>query len=192
MLSRAANDGGTVAYTATNNTIETERLILRKPAAEDAATIGGLFGDPDIMRFYGTGRTYSPSEIFEIVLKIERHYEQFGYGVHAVTLKATGDPIGVGGLQHVRHWTCVQIGGAFSKESWKKGYAIEAGSALLHFGLTTLGLERIEANTPVTNAPAIAVARKLGMTYEGATLREGTEYARFAALATTLKGRSTL
>jgi RimJ/RimL family protein N-acetyltransferase len=180
-----------VPYSATNDTIETERLILRKPTREDAATIGALFGDPDIMRFYATGRTYAPSEIPEIVSAIERHYEQYGYGVHLITRKGTGDSIGVGGLQHAPISTCVQIGGAFAKDSWKKGYAIEAGSALLHFGLTTLGLERIEANTPVTNAPAIAVARKLGMTYEGVTLHEGSEYARFAALATALKGRST-
>jgi ribosomal-protein-alanine N-acetyltransferase len=190
LVSRAANDGGTVPYSATNATIETERLILRKPAPEDAATIGALFGDADIMRFYGTGRTYTPSEIPEIMSKIERHYEQFGYGVHVVTLKITGDPIGVGGLQHVGGWACVQIGGAFAKNSWKKGYAIEAGSALLRYGLTTLGIERIEANTPATNAPAIAVARKLRMTYEGMTLHEGTEYARFAAHAEILKGPS--
>jgi ribosomal-protein-alanine N-acetyltransferase len=179
-----------VPYTATNDTIETKRLILRKPVPQDAATIGALLGDPDIMRFYGTGRTYAPSEIPDLVLMIERHYEQYGFGVHVVSVKSTGESIGVGGLQHTPISPSVQIGGAFAKRSWKKGYAIEAGSALLHFGLTALGLERIEANTPVTNAPAIAVARKLGMTYEGTTLHEGTEYARFAAVAATLKGRS--
>lgn len=178
-------------YEVTNDTIETERLILRKPAPEDASIIGALFGDPDIMQFYGTGRIYGPSEIPEVVLMIERHYEQYGFGVHVIRLKSTGDSIGVGGLQHTPISPWVQIGGTFAKESWKKGYAIEAGTALLHYGFTALGLERIEANTPVTNAPAIAVARKLGMTYEGVTLHEGTEYARFAALAARLKGTST-
>jgi ribosomal-protein-alanine N-acetyltransferase len=186
---RDANDGGTVPYDASNDTIETERLILRKPLPEDAATISALFGDPAIMRFYGAGRTYGPSEMPEIFSTIVRHYEQYGYGVHLITRKATGDPIGVGGLQHTAISACVQIGGVFTKDSWKNGYAFEAGSALLRYGLTKLGMERIEANTPVTNAPAIAVARKLGMTYEGVTLHEGTEYARFAALSAIVKGR---
>jgi len=149
-----------------------------------------LFGDPEVMRLYGSGRTYTPAELPEIVALIHRHYEQYGYGIHMVSLKETGATIGLGGLSHALISPDVQIGGVLVKSSWNLGYAVESGSALLRFGLDTLKLERIEANTPVGNAAAIAVSQRLGMVYEGVVTHQGQDYARFAALGSPSKGLS--
>ena len=37
--------------------IETERLLIRKPRAEDAAGLLEAFGDPEAMRYIGDGST---------------------------------------------------------------------------------------------------------------------------------------
>jgi ribosomal-protein-alanine N-acetyltransferase len=179
-----------VSYIGKFETIETERLLLRRPTSADGGTIGALLGDPEVMRLYGSGRTYALTEVSEILSLVDRHYEQYGYGVQMISLKKTGAAIGLGGLQHALISPCVQIGGVLVQGSWNMGYAIECGSALLQVGFDTLKLERIEANTPVENVAAIAVSRKLGMVYEGVIRHEGTEYARFATHGTTLKGLS--
>jgi RimJ/RimL family protein N-acetyltransferase len=46
----------------------------------------------------------------------------------------------------------------------RRGYATEAGAALIRFACEELHLQRIVANTNYTNAASIGVMRKLGMT----------------------------
>jgi RimJ/RimL family protein N-acetyltransferase len=178
-----------MAYLAIDGSIETDRLILRKPTSNDAGALGAIFGDPDVMRSYGKGDPYDRDRMTEALAEIERHYVRYGYGAQAIALKNTGALVGLSGLQRARNSPCVQIGWALAKEAWRKGYASECGVALLEYGFATLGLGRIEANTISHNEAAISLIRKIGMTYEGIVRFEGAEYARFAAFNIAPKGR---
>jgi RimJ/RimL family protein N-acetyltransferase len=43
--------------------VETERLLLRKPRAEDAADLAVAYADPETVRFIGDGSTATPAEV---------------------------------------------------------------------------------------------------------------------------------
>jgi len=64
-----------------------------------------------------------------------------------------------------------ELGYWIGVEHWGRGYATEAGAALLEFGFGTLGLNRIEAHCFVGNRASARVLEKLGMRFEG-TLRQ--------------------
>jgi RimJ/RimL family protein N-acetyltransferase len=179
-----------MAYIATNGTIETDRLVLRKPAPEDAELLIALFADPEVMRLYGSGRTFDRARMTEALAEVERHYRDHGYGAQVMVLKETGEVIGLTGLQRGPISPGVQLGFVLAKNAWGNGYAFESGIALLDYGFSKLSLDRIEAITPASNVWAVAVIRKLGMPYEGTTLQDATEYMRFAAINPITKGRS--
>jgi ribosomal-protein-alanine N-acetyltransferase len=69
--------------------------------------------------------------------------------------------LGLGGVK------AAKLGYAIRADRWGKGYATDACRTMIQFGLARLGLHRISAAIGPDNAASIAVARKLGMTYEG-------------------------
>ncbi len=54
---------------------------------------------------------------------------------------------------------------------WGKGYALEAATAIIQYGLSNFALHRIYAETNSENVAAIALAQRLGFRVEG-ELRE--------------------
>ena len=60
-----------------------------------------------------------------------------------------------------------KLGYTIRADRWGKGYATDATQRMIRFGFQELGLHRISAAIGPDNAASIAVARKLGMQYEG-------------------------
>ena len=78
-----------------------------------------------------------------------------------------GEIIGFAGLSVPRfeaHFTpCVEIGWRLAYDFWGFGYAIEAASAALEFGLQEIGLEEIVSFTTSKNRRSRRVMERLGM-----------------------------
>lgn len=90
----------------------------------------------------------------------------------AVTLKGSGVLIGNCGIRRAeRNEWDAELGYELSADHWGKGYATEAGAAMLEFGFEELKLHRISARTNAANEASARVLRKLGMREEG-RLRE--------------------
>lgn len=73
-------------------------------------------------------------------------------------------PAPVRRLGELGYWVATDRGG--------RGYATEAGTAVVRFGLRTAGLYRLELRAGVENLASQRVAEKLGFRREG-TLRQG-------------------
>jgi RimJ/RimL family protein N-acetyltransferase len=69
--------------------------------------------------------------------------------------------LGLGGVQ------AAKVGYAVAADHWGKGYALEATRMIIDFGFRDLRLHRISAAIGPDNARSIAIARRLGMQYEG-------------------------
>lgn len=65
----------------------------------------------------------------------------------------------------------VEIGWHLGKEHWGNGYATESGRAAADYALGAMGLDVVYAVVVRENEPSLAVARRIGMTYEGSTDR---------------------
>jgi RimJ/RimL family protein N-acetyltransferase len=97
---------------------------------------------------------------------ILRLYEDYGYGPYRVSLKDSGDAIGICGLFRRDGLDDPDIGYATLPEYCGKGYASEAGRAVVEHARTALGLERVIAIISPENAASIGLIGKLGFEFE--------------------------
>ena len=175
--------------------LETERLVLRRLALDDAAFLLELLNEPAFLKNIGDrgARTLTDARRY-IARGPVASYRKFGFGLYLVELKDSGAPIGICGLLK-RDWlNDVDIGFAFLRRYWSQGYARESAAAVMHYGWTTLRLKRIVAITKPTNQASIALLEKLGLRFEKIIAQpdHGGENKLFAASAPDAKnGRKT-
>src|SRR6185503_7829401 len=86
--------------------------------------------------------------------------------LYLVELKDEGRSIGLCGLIKRDALEDVDIGFAFLPEYWGRGYAYEAASAVMAYGGSALGLNRIVAITSVDNESSAKLLKKLGFRFE--------------------------
>ena len=89
----------------------------------------------------------------------------------AITDRATGELFGAIGLRLKTDQSRAELGYWIGKPYWRRGYASEAGMAVLHYGFDQLKLNRIHAHHFAGNPSSGRVLEKLGMQSEG-TMRQ--------------------
>ncbi|WP_080586673.1 GNAT family N-acetyltransferase, partial [Bradyrhizobium japonicum] len=90
-----------------------------------------------------------------------------GYSNFSVIERATGRWIGRAGPWLPPGWPGPEIGWAFSRDVWGKGYATEAGIRCLEWAFEELGWkEAVHIIHPDNNA-SVAVAKRIGATLRG-------------------------
>src|SRR5215207_666754 len=147
--------------------LETERLVLRWLAEEDASFILELANDPDWLRHIGDRgiRTVDDARGY-IATGPAAMYARHGFGLYAVELRESATPIGICGLIK-RDWLeDVDVGFALLPRFRGMGYAREAASATLEYARGTLGLLRIAAIVSPGNDDSIRLLAKLGLGFE--------------------------
>jgi [ribosomal protein S5]-alanine N-acetyltransferase len=175
-------------------TLETERLLLRAPVAEDAEPLAPMYADPEVMRYLGTGRTLSPEETDRSVQRMIAGWEADGFGLFTTVRKKDETVIGRVGLivWNPETWQTVlrsshqgptelEVGYTIGRPFWGQGYATEAAGAARDYALERLGANRLIALIIRGNDASENVARKLGFSYER-DITFGSRDARLFAL----------
>ncbi len=148
--------------------LRTERLLLRGWTDGDRAPFAELNADPLVMEHFPSRLTRAESDAF--VDRIERHFEQHGFGLWAV--EAHGEFVGFAGLAvprfHVawmdeREQPVVEVGWRLRRSAWGCGYATEAARACLRYAFDVIGREEIVSFTVVGNTRSRAVMERVGM-----------------------------
>ena len=157
-----------------NNTLETERLHIRHLKTDDAPFILELLNDPSFIQNIGDRnvRTIADAESY-ITKGPVSSYEKNGFGLDLVTLKETGESIGICGLIKRDTLEDIDIGYAFLPKFWKKGYAFESAHAVLEYGLKVKKLKRIVAITLEENTGSVRVLERIGLKFEKMVKLEG-------------------
>jgi RimJ/RimL family protein N-acetyltransferase len=149
--------------------IETARLRLRAFAPEDFDALRDIYSRPQVVRWLYS-ETSDEAEVRKALQgKIEARLittEGDRLSV-AVELKATGELIGDCVLQclNSKH-SGGEIGFVFHPDHQRRGYATEAGRALLALAFDGLKLHRVIARAEARNAASARVLEKLGMRRE--------------------------
>ncbi len=144
--------------------IETERLLLRPFRLDDLDELAALFGDPDVMRYVGTGLPIGRDETDRALKSIIKQWDQCGFGRWAVLDKTSKQFAGFGGLRSL--FDTPEVVYHFSKPNWGKGLATELARASLRFGFEDRRFHRIVALAKPENNASIRVMEKLGMHFE--------------------------
>jgi len=147
--------------------LETERLTLRLQTIDDANFILELVNDPSWIQFIGDRGVKTVEEASSYIENgAIRMYEQFGFCLYLVEKKEDQTPIGICGFVKRETLEDVDIGFAFLPDYWGKGYAYEAASAVLAYGLDILGFNRIVAITTQDNQASAKLLERIGLQFE--------------------------
>jgi RimJ/RimL family protein N-acetyltransferase len=145
--------------------LQTERLVLRRSRPEDAETISTYRSDPDVHRYQGWERTDADGVRAEIEHMAGRAPGEPGGWVQlSVERRSDGRLVGDVGMSPVPgEPEVVKIGYTIAPAFQRQGYATEAVRSLVAYAFETLGAEVVRAHASAENAASIRVAEKVGM-----------------------------
>ena len=148
--------------------MQTERLTLRRFAADDADLLIELDSDPAVMRYLTGGEPTAPEVVRERDLpSILGEYERWGgtFGVFAAHELDSGGFIGWFCLRPERGGPAdeVELGYRLRREAWGKGYATEGSRALLRRAFAELDVRLVCGATMSGNVSSQKVMEKVGM-----------------------------
>lgn len=156
-------------------TVETERLILRRFTMEDVRAMFGNWASDDDVTRYLTWPTHTDTSVTEMILGhwVESYANDDFYN-WAIELKSIGQPVGSISVVRIReHVSCAEVGYCMGKAWWHQGIMSEALKAVMDYLFDRVGMNRVQAKHAVDNPHSGGVMKKCGMTYEG-TLRQYT------------------
>ncbi|WP_245807668.1 GNAT family N-acetyltransferase [Halobacillus massiliensis] len=153
--------------------LETERLILRKISKSDVNDMYA-YGSNPLVSEYVTWETHTCQEDTEgFIDLILEGYLNKEKALWAMELKANGKMAGTIDFVSIdKKHRSGELGYVLSDKFWGQGLTTEASRKVIEFGITELGLERIQARCLAENIGSQRVMEKAGMTFEG-TLRKG-------------------
>lgn len=146
--------------------IETERLLLREILPEDAEAIYRIFSDDKVTEFYDLVTYTSIDQARELIDFFDESFELERAIRWGITLKPDDTVIGTCGYVWLRQYRG-EIGYDLASAYWRQGIMSEAVEAILEYGFTDLGLNRIEALVMKENVASAALLRSLGFREEG-------------------------
>ena len=149
-----------------NTDFQTERLMLRRLALDDADAIFAVIGDPVAMQYYP--HPFTREDAVQWIERNLRRYENDGFGLLAMVLKSTGEVIGDCGIakQDVEGETLLEVGYHLRRLHWGHGYATEAARASMEYAFRELGAEQVVSLIRPENVPSRNVAERNGMRVE--------------------------
>jgi RimJ/RimL family protein N-acetyltransferase len=160
-------------------TLETERLNIRELTVADLGAVRAIL-DAEAPATTDARQQWLEWTVLSYAQLAELH--QPPYGDRAVVRREVGDVVGLCGLvpclgpfgpllgdpplddpASTRTTPEVGLYWAIAPEHRRRGYATEAGRALLDYAFAALHLSRVIATTTFDNSASIGVMRKIGM-----------------------------
>lgn len=156
----------------------TERLVLRRIGAEDAALMLAIWNDPAFVKHVGDRGIRTVEQAREAIQAgAMRLFAEHGYGPFSMNLKDDGGQIGICGLFKRDNLDAPDIGFAVLPAYCGKGYAGEAALAVVGHARDDLGIEVLTAIVSPANAPSVGLIEKLGLTFERMITMPGDDQA---------------
>jgi RimJ/RimL family protein N-acetyltransferase len=151
-------------------TLHTARLVLSRPAPDDAAAITAAAQDPEVPRWTTLQSPYTLRDAEEFIERSERGWSE---GTHLNwSVRRDGRWVGMLGLAHVTRGGDAEIGYWMAASARGQGLLTEAARAVIDVAFGELDLVRIQWRATVGNIASARTARALGFRYEG-MLRQG-------------------
>jgi RimJ/RimL family protein N-acetyltransferase len=149
--------------------MQTARLLMRRWRESDRAPYAAMNADPEVMRYFPAVMDRATSDAS--VDRIERLFDEQGFGLWALETLADGSFVGFTGLNPMPDGVPgaggMEVGWRLVSAAWGNGYATESARAALAVAFDGLHLDEIWSMTAVLNLPSQRVMQRLGMTLHG-------------------------
>ena len=140
--------------------LETERLLLRLPRIEDFDGYAELHADEEAARHIGGAMPRAAA--WRKFLQQPGAWMVQGYAMFSVCDKASGEWRGQCGPWQPEGWPGTEVGWAFRRSAWGKGYAREAAIVTIDWAFDNLGWSDVIHSINAENKPSQALAERLG------------------------------
>jgi RimJ/RimL family protein N-acetyltransferase len=155
---------------AANLVLSTPRLLLRRWLPADLDPYAAMCADTEVMRWIGNGRVRTRDECTAAIPGFERLWNERGFGVLAMELKASGRMVGFVGFSIPKFLPeilpAVEIGWRLAADQWGQGLASEGARAMLTYGFDHVKFDRVVSIHQVGNDASGRIMEKLGMRLE--------------------------
>ena len=146
--------------------LSTERLVLRRPRADDAEAVFARYAnDPAVTKYIGWPRHTNVEMTREFLAFSDASWEQQAAAWYLIEIRADGRLIGSTGLTFETS-DCAMTGYVLAQDAWGQGFATEALRAMVNLA-PTLGVRRLYAICHAGHAASARVLEKGGLTREG-------------------------
>ena len=144
-------------------TLQTDRLTLRASRESDLDAIATFYAS-DRSRWVGGPKPRL--ECWRTLTSYLGHWHFRGYGFWQIEETATGETVGAAGFLNPPAWDEPELGWHLYNGFEGKGYATEAATAARTYGAKHFGLDGVISYIAPMNEKSIAMAERLGATYE--------------------------
>ncbi|MFA6303156.1 MAG: GNAT family N-acetyltransferase [Legionella sp.] len=144
--------------------LETKRFKINAPVLSDLDNWYQLQANPEVMRYVGGPR--NRATIIKWLEQDISHYAAHGFCVGSVFSKKNEQFIGRSGMVYLNYdsdQSDIEIGYMLHVEQWGKGFAQELVNALIDWGFSELGFDKLMAITNPDNKRSQHVLKKAGM-----------------------------
>jgi RimJ/RimL family protein N-acetyltransferase len=140
--------------------LETERLLLRAPRADDLDAWAMFTADEEAMRHLGG--TMPRAMAWRSLATVVGGWQLQQFGFFFVFEKATGDWVGRVGPWQPEGWPGSEVGWGIKRDRWGLGYAPEAAAAAIDWVFDQHGWDEVIHTIAPDNQASKHVAAKLG------------------------------
>ncbi len=144
--------------------LETERLVLRGWRDSDLANFAKFKMNREAAQYVMPNETVA--EAWRAMAYMAGHWLLRGFGNWSVEHRQTAEHIGYCGQYYPMEWPEPEIGWCIYPEFQHQGFATEAAAAALNYSYEKLGWKTAMSLIAKGNAPSMALATRLGATYE--------------------------
>ena len=148
--------------------LETERLVIRElDAARDAEFVFELLNTPKFIKYIGDRGVRSVEQARDFIEnRYRRSYQDHGFGLYAVDVKADSIQVGICGFVKRDTLPEPDLGFAFLPQFEGRGFGFESADAVLRYGRVDLGITTVLAITSPDNEISGKLLEKLGFRFE--------------------------
>ena len=125
--------------------LETERLVVREMEEGDLEALYRIYDQRDAADFLDGLSADRDEERAYIKDYIEKVYAFYGFGIWMLEEKSGGRCVGRAGFHMREGFAYPELGFIVAQEEQRKGYCLEACSALLEFGFRELEFDGVQA-----------------------------------------------
>ena len=144
--------------------LDTPRLLLRLPGAEDLDPWAAMMADEEAARFIGGVAPRSVT--WRALMTMIGAWHAQGFAMFSVIEKSSGRWVGRLGPWYPEGWPDHEVGWGIMREHWGKGYATEGAAATVDYAFDVLGWTHVIHCIEENNAASQGVAKRLGSRFK--------------------------
>lgn len=148
--------------------LDSEQLRLRPLREPDVDDLFGVFGDPDVMRFWSTPVFRERAQAEKLIAQVRQSFATRSCIQWGIARREDDVVLGTCTLFRIEPMhRRAEIGFALRRADWGRGLAGEAVATALEFAFGPLDLIRIEADVDPRNDRSIRLLERQGFQREG-------------------------